>query len=122
MLSLEAFKEFAYEKMQDVYVTFCSRCMVFGESLFQNNDVIFNSREDVRRINEVHNLLRDVDIRVSEVFEITTRVERILQESNNLKLKDFATYCDITTAHLQASIEMLRSLEMLSQDFKRKSD
>ena len=122
MISLEAFKELAYEKMQEVYTAFCRRCDTFSQAISQNNDVGFNNREDVRRINEVHNLLRDVDERVCEVFEITTRVENILENSNNLKLKDFYTYADITTAHLQSSIEMLRSLQELSNSFKRKVD
>ncbi len=122
MLSLEAFKEYAYDKMMKVYTAFCRRCDSFGESITQNQDIVFNSVEDARRINEVYELLRGASTRVAEVFDITDEVERILRGSNNLKLKDFATYADITTAHLQASIEMLRSLEGLSGTFKRKID
>lgn len=122
MNSLEAFVEYSYNKMQEVYVAFCRRCNAFSEVIIQNQDIVFNNSEDARRINEVYELLREIDVRVVEVFEITNQVENILENSNNLKLKDFYTYTNITSAHLQASIEMLRVLEDLSCSFKRKLD
>lgn len=122
MISLDAFKAYAYEKMMDVYVSFCRRCDSFSEIITQNHDIVFNKREDVNRINEVHRMLHEIDIRVAEAFEITINVENILENSSNLKLKDFYTYTNITSAHLQASIEMLRSLSALSDSFKRKVD
>jgi uncharacterized secreted protein with C-terminal beta-propeller domain len=122
MISLEDFKVSVYEKMMDVYTSLCRRCQTLGQAITQSNDVIFNNREDVRRINEAYDLLRDADIRVAEVFEIMTRVDSLVSESNNLKLKEFGIYADITTAHLQASFEMCRSLKNLSESFKRKID
>lgn len=122
MISLEDFIEAITEKMLDVYTSFCRRCQSFGQVITQNNDIIFNNREDVRRINEAHRLLHDVDVRVSEAFEIMTRVEAILSDSNNLKLKEFGIYADTTIGHLQASIEMCNSVKDLSETFKRKID
>ena len=122
MNPLLEFQNYVLEIIQDVYIGLCDRCTVMKQVIDNENNIVFNNPEDVRRINEVSNLLRDTDVQIINVFETMNHVESVLNESNNIKLKDFNILADIASAHLQASIEIVRSIKSLSVSFKRKID